>query len=137
MATYIKPNIVSEDFAHGVHQLNTNQLAVFLTNTAPLVTHSTTADLTLIDTTNLSSRNITTVSSAQTAGVYKLTVADLTLTASGTVPDFRYIYIINTGTTVKTNPILGYYDNGSVVSLTAGQDFEVDFSDTNGFIQVA
>ncbi len=54
------------------------------------------ADLTQIAYTNLSSRSVTTVSSSQAAGLYKLVLQDLTLTAGGgSVASFRYVWVYN------------------------------------------
>jgi hypothetical protein len=93
------------------------------------------ADLTTIAYTNLSTRNITTTSSAQTSGVYKLTLTDLTLTASGgDAAAFRYIVIYND--TATNDELVGYYDYGSDLTLLDGQFLDIDFDDANGVIQL-
>ena len=137
MATYNKFNASTKDIAEGKHNLASNQLAVALTNTAPVAGNSVLADLTQISYTNLSSRTITTTSSSQTGGVYKSVLADLVLTASGgTVGPFRYIAVYNDTQTSPAKPLLGWYDYGSSITLNAGETLTVDFDQVNGFLTV-
>ena len=138
MATYVKFQQFVEDVAHGVHDLETDQLVVFLTNTAPTVaTDAVIADITEISYTNLSSRNITTTSSAHTTGTYKLTLTDLVLTASGSVGPFRYVGVYNDTPATPLDPLIQYYDYGSAVTMANGETFTVDFDGTNGFLTIA
>jgi hypothetical protein len=95
MATFTKFQPFVEKLAEKVHNLGSDQLVVALTNSAPSAANGVLADITQISYTNLSSRNITTTSSSQTSGTYKLVLADLTLTASGAVGPFRYVVIYN------------------------------------------
>ena len=145
MATFTKINDFTEHTAEKVHNLGADQLVVALSNTAPASeTANPTADgngilanVTQIDYTNLSSRNITTSSSAQTAGTYKLVLADLVLTASGAVGPFRYVYIYNDVPAAPADPLIGLYDYGSSISLANGDTFTLDFSAANGFLTIA
>ena len=144
MASLVKIN----DFvANAVENmdLGSDQLAVALSNTAPGSESSNpTADgngilgnVTQISYSNLSSRNLTTSSSGQSGGVYKLVLADLTLTASGgSVAAFRYIYIFNDTVASPADPLIGYYDYGSSLTLNDGDTFTIDFSPSNGVIQL-
>lgn len=137
MATYVKFNQFVEDVAHKVHNLGSDQLVVFLTNTAPNVsTNAVLADITEIAYTNLSSRNVTTTSSAETSGVYKLTLTDLVLTASGAVGPFQYVGVYNDTPTAPADPLIQYYDYGSAVTMASGETFTVDFDDANGFLTI-
>lgn len=135
MATFNKFNQFVEDLAEGIHDLGTDQLVVALTDTAPVAGDSVLADITEVAYTNLSSRNITTSSSAQTSGTYKLVLADLTLTASGNVGPFRYIVLYNDAPT--GDPLIGWYDNGSSVTLNDGDTFTINFDDSNGVFTLA
>lgn len=140
MATYNKFRQFVEDIAEKVHNLGADQLVVALTAAAnaPVNTNSVLADLTQISYTNLSSRNITTSSSAQTAGTYKLVLADLVLTASGgSVATFRYVVIYNDTPTSPADPLIAWYDYGSDVTLLNGESLTIDFDATNGFLQIA
>jgi len=144
MASFVKIN----DFvANAVENmdLESDQLAVALSNTAPgsessnptADTNGVLANVTQISYSNLSSRNLTTSSSGQSGGVYKLVLADLTLTASGgSVAAFRYIYIYNDTVTSPADPLIGYYDYGSSLTLNDGDTFTIDFSPSNGVIQL-
>ena len=136
MATYTKFNQFLEDLAHKVHKLDTDTLTVALcaTANAPVAANAVLADLTQIAYTNLSTRVITTTSSAQTAGQYKLTLTDLVLTASGgPVAAFQYIVIYNDTPTSPADPLIAFYDYGSSLVLADGESLTLDFDGVNGF----
>jgi hypothetical protein len=137
MATFNKFNAFVENVAEGVHNLQTGQLVVALTNTLPTSANSVLADISQITYTNLSSRNITTSTSAQTAGTYKLVLTDIVLTATGAVGPFRYVVIYNDTPTSPADPLIGWYDYGSSISLASGETFTVDFDGTNGVLTLA
>lgn len=127
MAAFNKFQQLSEDLAHKVHNLSSDQIVVLLTNVAPnAATASVAADITQIAYTNLSSRNVTRTSSSQTAGVYTLVLADLVLTASGAVPAFRYVVLANS--TAAGTPLIGFYDRGTSLTLAAADTLTLDFS---------
>ncbi len=135
MAALNKFQAFVEALAEKVHNLGGDQLVVALTNTAPGVGNSVLTDIVgQISYTNLSSRNITTTSSTQTGGLYKLILADLVLTASGAVGPFRYVVIYND--TSATDNLIGWYDYGSSISLASGETFTIDFDGVNGFLQL-
>lgn len=135
MATYTKFQPFIEALAEKVHNLGSDQLVVALTNTAPNATDATLSQITEISYTNCSTRNITTTSSAQTSGTYKLTLTDLVLTASGAVGPFRYIVVYND--TSASDNLISYADYGSSISLASGDTFTIDFDGTNGFLTIA
>jgi hypothetical protein len=134
MATFNKINAFVSDIGSKIHNFSSDQLAVALTNTAPGA-ESILANLTQISYTNLSSRNITTTLWSQTSGTARLVVADLTLTASGAVSPFRYIYIYND--TASSKNLIGYYDYGSTITLASGDTFTIDFDQANGVFTIA
>lgn len=137
--SFNKINDFVADRNNGVHDLSSDQLVVALSNTAPGSESSdpsadgngVLANVTEISYTNLSSRNITTTSSTQTGGTYKLILEDLTLTASGAVPVFEYVYIFNNDTT--SDNLIGYYQTESTIGpMSNNETFKVDLSQVNG-----
>lgn len=134
MASFVKFNTFAEAVYEKVHNLGSDQLVAFLTNTAPTVaTDVGISNITEISYTNCSSRNITTSSSAQTGGTYKLVLTDLVLTASGgTVGPFRYAGIYND--TAASDELVGYWDYGSSITLQAGETFTMDFDGSAGVL---
>lgn len=136
MASYNKFEAFVKDVAEKKHDLSNDQLVVALcaAANAPVAGNSVLADLTQVAYTNLSTRNITTTSSGQTSGVYKLVLADLVLTASGTVATFRYVVVYND--TATGDPLICWFDYGSNVTLLNGETFTIDFSAANGLLQI-
>lgn len=145
MATF---NKVNDFVANAVHNmdLESDQIVIALSNTAPgSETPNPTTDgngvlvnVTQVAYTNLSSRNVTTTSSTQTGGTYKLVLSDITLTSSGGASGpFRYVYIFNDTSTAPADPLIGYYDYGSSLTLNDGDSLTVDFSAANGVIQIS
>ncbi len=118
----------------GIHNLGSHQLKVALTNTAPSAANAVLTDISEISYTNCSTRNITTSTSAQTSGTYKLVCADLVLTASGTVGPFRYVVLYND--TAASKNLIAYYDYASSVTLANGDTFTIDFDGSGGVLTV-
>jgi hypothetical protein len=138
MATFLKFDNFVESLAEKEHDLGADTLQVALTATAsaPVVGNSALADLTEIAYTNLSTQVITTTSSLQTGGIYKLILADLVLTASGTVAAFQYVVIFNQDSTTPDDTLIGWYDYGSSLVLLTSETLTIDFDDSGGFITI-
>jgi hypothetical protein len=138
MAAFNKFNQFVEDLAKGVHNLATGALTIALTATAnaPVATNSVLANLTQIAYTNLSARLCTTTSCVQTSGTLKLILVDLVLTASGTVAAFQYVVLYNDTPTSPADPLIGWYDYGSALTLNNGETFTIDFDGVNGVLQL-
>jgi hypothetical protein len=138
MATALqKANQFVEDKNHGVHNFSTHALKVLLSNTAPnLSTMKVRADVSELAAGSgyTSGGNAATlVSSAQTAGVYKLTVNDVTFTAAGgSIGPFRYAWVYNDTPTSPADPLIGVYDYGVALTITDGNSFLVDLDQVNG-----
>jgi len=125
VATFNKFQAWAETMVEGAN-LGSDQFAVALTNTAPSATNSVIADITQISYTNLSSRNVTTTSSSQTGGVETLVLQDLVMTASGSVGPFRYVVLFDD--TLAGDPLVGWWDYGSSITMANGETFTVDFT---------
>ena len=122
-----------EALAEKVHNLGSDTLTIALTNSAPVATNTVLANITEVAYTYCSSRAISIASSAQTSGVYKLTLTDLTLTASGgAIGEFRYVVIYND--TASNDELIGWYDVGYGLTVADGQTFLIDFDGTNGVL---
>ena len=130
MAAFQKFRAFVEALSEKVHNLGADQLVVALTNTVPVNTNAILTDITEISYTNCSSRDISTSSSAQSAGTYKLVLTDLVLTASGSVGPFRYVVIYNG--TASNDELICWFDYGSSITLATGEQFTLDFDGTNG-----
>lgn len=140
MTTLTKFEKFSENLGKGVFNLSTDQLKIALTNTAPnAATDSVYTDIVSpIAGTNLDGAtpfNVTTTSFAQTGGTAKLVLADLILTATGSVGPFRYVVLYSD--TASNKELIGYYDYGSAVTLATNDTFKVDWDGTNGAITIA
>jgi hypothetical protein len=145
MATFNKVNDFVLNAVHNM-DLASDQVVVALSNTAPgsespnpaTDGNGVLANVTQVSYTNLSSRSVTTSSSTQTSGTYKLVLADITLTSSGgSTGPFRYVYIYDDTVTSPADPLIGYYDYGSSLTLNDGDSLTVDFSAANGVLQIA
>lgn len=125
MATYNKFQAWAETMVEGAN-LASDQFVIALSNTAPVATNSVLTDITQITYTNLSSRNVTTTSSSQASGTYTLVLADLVMTATGAVGPFRYVVLFDD--TVAGDPLVGWWDYGSSITMANGETFTVDFT---------
>ena len=141
MAVFNKLNGFVEHLSEGVHNLGSDQLVLALSNVAPSAetTPPTTttancvlANVTEISYTGLTSRNVTTTSSAQTSGTYRLVLDDLTLSSTGTVGPFQYIYLYNDTPTSPADPLIGYFDYGAPLTLNSGESLTIDFDQASG-----
>lgn len=136
MAAFNKFNSTVAALANKVHNLASDQLQIALCAAAntPAASNTQLSNLTEIAYTNLSSRVVTTTSSTQTAGLYKLICVDLVLTASGAVAAFQFVTLYNNTATNKE--LLGWWDYGSVVTMANTDTFTIDFDGTNGVFQL-
>ena len=140
MATFNKFNAFSENVAEKVHNLGADVLKVMLTNTAPTAANSIKTDITEIAAGNGYTAGGTApaiTSSAQTAGVYKLVLADVVFTAAaGAIGPFRYAVLYNDTPAAPLRPLIGWHDYGSGVTLNAGETFTWDADPTNGVLTI-
>ncbi len=138
-----------EELHKGTHNFSTHTFRVALTNTAP----TQTTDTTLSNVTQITgggSTGYTTVTDgagqtisltvAETAadsGVWRLgtSSSDCVFTGGATgFGPFRYAVIVNDTPTSPANPLVGYLDYGSAISVTNGNTFTVD-AGANGWYE--
>jgi hypothetical protein len=136
MATLNKFDSFVEALAEKTHNLGSDTLTVALcaAANAPVATNTVLANLTQVSYASCSTRVITTTSSLQTSGVYKLILTDLTLTSSGTVGPFRYVVIYND--TATSDELIGWYDYGSDITLANTETLTIDFDASGGVLTI-
>ena len=139
MATFNKFNAFVADIANKVHNLGSDTLKVMLTNTAPAATNAVKTDITEIAAGNgysAGGTQATLVSSAQAGGTYALKLNNVTFTAAvGSIGPFRYCVLYNA--TPAAGNLIGWYDYGTALTVTAGNSFQVQFDAVNGVLQLA
>jgi hypothetical protein len=132
MASFVKYQNFVEDLGNKVHDLvGTNDtLKIALTNTAPnTATHAVLADITEISAGNgyTAGGTDTQNDGAESGGTLTVTGVDVVFTASGAVGPFRYAVLYNDTPVSPADPLIGYWDYGSSVTLASGETFTVDF----------
>lgn len=141
MAAFNKFQDFVDQLGRGVHNFAAHTLKVALTNTAPVATNTVLADITQIATGGGYTSGagggllLDTVVWSETSGTAKLTIADEVFTATGaSVGPFRYVVLYNDTPTAPVDPLIGWYDYGSAVTLAAGESLTIDFDGTNGVL---
>lgn len=140
MSAFNKFRSFVEYLAEKNFNLGSDTLKVMLTNVAPVNTNTVKGDLTEIAGGNgytAGGTAATISSSSQTAGVYKLVLADVVFTASGgPMAGFRHIVLYDDTATSPADALIGWWDYGSTLTLASGETFTVDFSATNGVLTI-
>lgn len=138
MATFNKVNAFVKNLAEKQHNLASDTLKWFLTNSDPTATATNISGLTEITPGNgyiAGGFTVTQFSSSQTSGTYKLVLNDTTVTASGgPIGPFRYAVLQNS---TAFGLVIGYYDYGVSLTLTNGNSFTVDADGTLGTVTIA
>jgi hypothetical protein len=129
MAVFNRFNIFSEDLSEKVHNLDADTLRVYLSNTTPSASaHAVKADLAEISTGNGYTGGVDTQNATSRSGaVTSVTGVDVVITATGAVGPFRYVVLFNDTPTAPADPLIGWWDYGSSISLANGETFTVDF----------
>jgi hypothetical protein len=134
MATFFKFNRFVTDLALGVHNLDTGDVKVYLSNAAP----SATLDAVKADLAEIAGGNGYTAGGhdaaavvTQNGAVMELSGTDITITAAGgTVGPFQYAVLYNDTPTSPADPVIGAWDYGSAITLQIGEQFTIDFGAT-------
>ena len=132
MAALTFVNQLYEDLPHQVHGWDSDAITIALTTNAeaPVVTDTILGNLTEISYTNLSARVPSVTTSEGTDGSYELIFdsgGSHVLTASGTVATFRMFVLYNDTPSSPLNPLMGWYDYGSDISLLINETATVNW----------
>jgi hypothetical protein len=131
MATFNKFQQFAEDLAKGVHQFQAagHTLNVYLSNATPdAALDGVKADLAEITNQNGYTAPVDIQNDyTETAGVGTLTGVDVTITATGAVGPFRYVVLYNDTPTSPADPLIGWWDYGSSISLANSETFLINF----------
>lgn len=131
MASFNRYEVFSENLSEKVHNLDTDTIMALLSNTAPnAATHSTKSDATEISAGNgYTAGGADTLNATSRSGaVTSITATDITWTASGgPIGPFRYAIIYNDTPTSPADPLIGWWDYGSSITLQNGEQFVLDF----------
>lgn len=137
MATFHKYDQFVEDLANKVHDLmgthgsGADTCKVMLSNAAP----DAAADEVRADATEITAEHgyssggaSATNIGSQTSGTFALAGTDITWTATGgTIGPFQYAILYNDTPTSPADPLIGWWDYGSPITLSDTQTFTVDF----------
>ena len=122
----------------GVHNLNTGTLNVYLSNATPSASgDAVKADLAEISTGNGYTGPVDTQNTfAESGGTATLTGTKVVITATGSVGPFQYVALYNDTPSSPADPLIGWWDYGSALTLQNGETFSIKFnnSDTTGTI---
>jgi hypothetical protein len=136
MPAFNKFDTTMRDIAHKKHDFSADTVKWVLTNVTPVRTNQVLADITEIAAGNgyVAGGNVSaTLSSGQTAGVYKLVVDDPTWSAvGGSFGPFQYAVGYNDSSTGKR--LLGWYDYGAPVTINDGEPFTLDLDQLGGLL---
>jgi hypothetical protein len=133
MATFVENDVFSEDLANKIHDLNSDTFRWVLSNTAPAVgTTFLLSNITQISTsggytqmTDGAGGLTTTLSFSRTGQTTTVSGTQVVLTASGAVGPFRYLILVNDTPTSPLNPVIGWLDHGSAVTMAATDTYTI------------
>lgn len=131
MVAFNKFEVFTEHLCEKVHNLDADTLKAYLTNATP----SASLDSVLADLAEISAGNGYTAggidvqnATSRTGGTTSVTGVDATWTASGgSIGPFRYVPLYNDTPTSPADPLIGWWDYGSSVTLADGESFTADF----------
>ena len=136
MASFNKINDFVEDLSNGVHNFDSDTFKYALSNTAPASETSDPsadgngilANVTEVAYTNLAEdRTISTTAGSLSSGTLSFDGDNEVLTASGgSVGPFRYVYLYDD--TATGDPLIGYWDYGSSITLADGETLSLNIA---------
>jgi len=140
MASLNKINKFVEDVLSGVHDFSSDTFKVALTNSAPTAADTLLANVTQIAVAGgyaSGGYTLDGVTLSQASGTAKVVITDEVITASGaSVGPFRYIALYNDTSVSPADPLVGWYDYGSSITLVDGDAITLNFDGTNGIFDL-
>jgi len=137
MASFNKFNIFTYDALAKKHDFTADTFKVALSNSAPSAANAVLADITQISAGNgyTSGGTATSMSLSTSSGTAKATGTDVVFTASGgSIGPTRYAVLYND--TATGDPLVGWWDYGSSVTLASTETLTVDFDASNGILTI-
>jgi hypothetical protein len=139
MATYNKFQDFVDQLGQGKHVFGTHVLKCALTNGAPVNTNTILANITQISGTNGYTTGGADAQAtwAEATGTGTLTGTKIVWTCvTAAMGPFQYVVLYNDTQTSPVDPLIGWWDYGSALTLQVGETFSVKFnnSDTTGSI---
>lgn len=140
MATPNKFWAFSEHVAEGRHNLQSDALKVYLSNTTPNASsHAFKADLTEISAGNgytAGGAVASGITSVQASGVYKLTLQSPAtwFAAGGSIGPFQHAVLYNS--TSASGPLICWWSYPSGITLADGETFTVVLSSASGVLTI-
>ena len=145
MAGFNKINAFVEDLGTAKHNLSSDVLKVYLTNTLPVATNTVynanggilggPPDLITAGGYVAGGATIGSVTWSNVTGTSSLTGANVVFTATTGFGPFQYIVVYNYTAAAKN--LIGWYNYGSSVTLLASETFTVDFTTNTTILTVA
>lgn len=144
MATFTFFHEFKRYLGDGTIDLDTHTHKAVLTNSAPTVgTNTVLADITQIANGNGYTTGGVTLSSVTWAetgagtGVWRFSCADFSWTASGgSIGPFRYVVVYDDTPSSPADPLIGYWDYGTALTITDGNTFTDDIQ-ANGIFELS
>lgn len=133
MATFVEPDILSEDIANKIHDFNSDTFRWVLSNSAPVLGSTfLLSNVTQIATgggytqmTDGAGGLPSTLSFVRSGQTTTISGTQVVLTASGAIATFRYLILINDTPTSPLNPVVGWLDHGSGVTMAATDTYTI------------
>lgn len=145
MATFTFFDEFGSDLGKGVHNFSSHQLKVAFTNTAPSqdtwatfsnVTGEVSNGVGGYSTGGVVLDSVAWAETSAGSGTWFLDSANELFTASGaSVGPFQYLILYNDGQTSPADPLIGYVNLGTGVTVPDGQTFEIQLG-ANGWFTI-
>ena len=127
-----KFNDFSEQLVRGVHDFDANTFKVVLTNSAPTAANTILTDITQIANGGgyTTGGETTTITIAEVSGTTTVSGTEIVWTGSGAgFGPFRYAVLYND--TAANDPLIAWFDYGSLISVGAGETFTLKFNNAS------